>query len=214
MLLMAACALEPGRGELEAEVVATAPAGTSWVDEDGHAFQLEEGTLTIADLLLMEPNPLVARSWADWLLPTAYAHPGHDSAGPVAGELLGEYPIDLAADEVALGFAPLYEGDYGGAELSYVGAARFVGTVDGRPFAITVTPDQHITAIPFDARFTMADAPVLELSIDAAWMLSFVDWDDLPDDDGDGILTEADGDVANLVRFGLHSNAAFAVSEQ
>ena len=39
------------------------------------------------------------------------------------------------------------------------------------------------------------------VSLEAAWA----------DEDGDGVLTERDGDLRNLVRFGVHSTAAYAL---
>jgi len=223
--LAASCTLEPGRGELQAEVIAVPAAGTTWVDDDGRTFELTTGSMTLRDLQFVEPNTQTAQTSrsapssrsvvALRLLPllgasSAWAHPGHDDAGPVGGELLGAFPVDLTQAEVALGQASMYEGDYVGAELAYEGEVVFEGTVDGTPFAFTVTPSQALTAIDFDASFAASDAPTLELRVDAAWALSFVDWG-AGDADGDGVVTESDGDQASLLLFGLHSNEGYEV---
>ena len=49
------------------------------------------------------------------------------------------------------------------------------------------------------------------LTVDLAHALSFVDWRS-PDEDGDGLLTEADGVNANTVTFGLLATPTYALT--
>ena len=80
------------------------------------------------------------------------------------------------------------------------------------PFAFEVWPTQDLTGLPFDAAFTADERPTIRLELDASWMLSYVDWA-TDDTDGDGVLTEADGDLESLVLFGVHSTGAYAVRQ-
>ncbi len=213
-LLLAGC-LEPGRASVEVPVVATPVVGSTWVDDDGRTFVLQEGHIGLTYLRMMEPSAASELALAlpgPWWLPeVAVAHPGHDDAGPVGGELPGSWVIDLLAEPAELGVASLFEGDYDEAELDFLGSTLLSGTVDGRPFRFEVEPTQTLTAISFDATITTDPPTELVLAIDAAWALSFVDFD-LPDTDGDGVLTEADDEVEELLLFGLHSNAGYALS--
>jgi hypothetical protein len=194
-------------------VLAVPVAGSTWVDDEGRTVELTEATVGLSYLRMMEPSAaselaLFAPLWMGGL---ALAHPGHDDAGDVAGELPGTWSVDLLAEPTELGVASLFEGTYAEAEIDYAGPTVLAGTVDGRAFRFEVEPTQTLTAIDFQAEVAAGDALVLQLEIDAAWALSFVDFD-ADDTDGDGVLTEVDGDVAERILFGLHSNAGYALS--
>lgn len=213
----AACAIAPGRGELTAQVQAVPIAADTWIDEDGHEIVLEEAVIGLEGLYLHEPGDVRAArlSPLDLLLPAAHAHPGHDDSGDVAGELLGTWIVDLLGGPVQLGIADVYEGDLASATLGLADVPVLLeGTVTDeqgtRPFSFELVPDQDLTGLPLQASFTASDAPTLHVEVDAAWILSFVDWD-AADTDGDGVLTEADDELAQLVAFGIHSTGAYAV---
>ena len=215
---LGACALPEGRGELEATVEAASVAPTEWTDADGRVIALERGEITLQDLYLHEPAATHVASFhpLDLLIPSAYAHPGHDDAGSVAGEMLGRWRVDLAAGVQPLGTAALYEGAFASATLGLASEVAFLeGTVTDeagtRPFAFSLVPDQELTGLPFEARFEASDTPTLRIEIDPAWILSFVDLG-APDTDGDGLLTGGDGDNEALLRFGVHSTGGYAVA--
>ncbi len=216
--LAAACAVAPGRGELQATVVAVPVSETTWQDADGNLFELQHASIALENLYLHERGNTRAASWSPMglFVGTAYAHPGHDDSGDVAGELLGSWPIDLLGGETELGQAILFEGALASATLGLADAAVVLqgavtdpsGTV--RPFDFEVWPSQDLTGLPFDAAFSATERPTLHVEVDAAWILSFVDWQ-ADDTDGDGVLTEADADLEALVLFGVHSTGAYGV---
>jgi hypothetical protein len=194
------------------------PSPTTLALADGVTIELTTASLTLSDLRLEAPaeTASVRRSWS--LIPTAHAHPGHDFAGEVAGELTGTWAIDLLGEDTPLGEAACYDGAYATARLHLlpepVAVLEGTATVDGqaRPFSFAVAPDQEITGLPFEATLD-ADAPPagIALSVDLAHALSFVDWT-TPDDDGDDLLTTADGELDNTVLFGVVSSPTFSVS--
>lgn len=195
---------------------------------DGVTVALTEATVTLSDLRLEGPDALAQRggggekqgppsrrsgsvasqgapvSWIARLVPAAAAHPGHDFAGDVAGELLGMWTLDLLADNT-LGDAACYDGEYATGRVSILSPAVFAGTaiVDGvaTPFRFEVAPDQEITGLPFVTTFAGSPRTIV-LGVDLAHALSFVDWRTL-DADGDDTLTTADGAIANTALFGV-----------
>lgn len=183
---------------------------------DGVAVTLTAATVTLSDLRLEAPAA-TAGLWR-WLpLSTAHAHPGHDFAGDVSGELTGTWTLDLLADQ-ELGTASCYEGAYATGRLTVepepVSALEGTVTVDGvaLPFHFEETPDQEITGLLFDALFD-AEAPPsgIALGVDLAHALSYADWR-AGDTDGDGALTVADGSFANTVLFGLVSTPTWTLT--
>lgn len=68
----------------------------------------------------------LAHVW-NWLVPSAYAHPGHSAGGEVTGELRGSFIIDWMDAEEALGTASLLTGAYHGANFVF----RHAGAEDG-----------------------------------------------------------------------------------
>lgn len=217
VLLWGACTLPEGRGELVAEIHAAPIAGASWTDVDGRHLTLQRASLTLGDLYLHEPAQTRTASFdpLQLLIGTAHAHPGHDDAGDVSGELLGTWRVDLLGGIQPLGDALVYEGALASATLALAPEPVVLeGTITDdagtRPFAFEILPDQVLAGLPMEAQLSMHDTPTLRIEIDAAWILSFADLD-APDDDGDGVLTGADGDNASLIRFGVHSTGGYAV---
>lgn len=214
LLLLAGCA---GDRALLSLPVHVSPSVAAFDLDEGVSVELSAASLTLSDLRLEGPAQTASRlrSWP--LISTAHAHPGHDFAGDVVGELTGTWTVDLLGPDTALGDAACYEGDTATARLSLLPepAAIIEGTatVDGAPrsFAFSLAPDQEITGLPFQATLDAAAPPAaFALSVDLAHALSFVDWR-TPDEDGDDLLTTADGELGNTVLFGVVSSPSFTL---
>lgn len=210
-----ACA--DGRSSLSVPVV-IAPSEPNVVLEDGVEVSFDHAELTLADLRLEGPIE-TARRWPRLsLIQAAHAHPGHDAAGAVTGELLGAWTVDLLGDPVDAGSALCWEGDLSTARLGLPAepAATFEGTasVDGtvRPFSFTVSPGVEVTGLPAEGTLDSAD-PLdrMTLSVDLAAVVTHIDWR-TEDSDGDGILTIHDGDIDPTLHFGAVSSASYRVT--
>jgi hypothetical protein len=208
------CAVEDRRA-LTIPVTALASPSDVLSPVEGVTLTLTEARVTVADLRLEAP---AAVAWRPRLVSTAYAHPGHDPAGGVSGELLGEWTLDLLGEDLSLGDALCYEGPLATARLSLsptpaltIGGLVTVDAVE-RPFFITLSPDQDVLGMPLEAELD-ADAPPagLHLAVDLEHGLSFIDWR-TPDTDGDGALTEADGTTLNTALFGLTSTPTWRLT--
>ncbi len=183
----------------------------------GGTVVLSEASVTFSDLRLEEPSALdLASRVTNALYPAAYAHPGHDYPGDVAGELLGTFTVDLLAEDAELGSALCYEGPYATARIGLEGAvSTLVGDfVDGQgvahPFRFEVDASQPVTGIPFVTELSAEGAPAaIELRFDPEQALRYVDW--TPDEDGDGLLTGIDGTFANTVRFGVVATPSWSL---
>lgn len=210
LTLMFACI--PDRELLSVPVTAE-PGEASFASGDA-TVQLTEASLTLSDLRLEAPAE-TARRWT--LISSAHAHPGHESAGGVFGELIGEWTLDLLGEEVLLGESDCYEGSYATAHLT-LSEATLAGTttVDGtaRAFSLVLSPEQAITGIDFILDLS-AEAPPsgLVLSFDLQHALSFVDWR-IDDADADGVLTVADGDLGSTAQFGVVSTPTYTLSTE
>lgn len=201
ILLFLACA--DGRALLSVPTTATASLPTE--------LSFQTAALSLADLRMESPPETAALSW---LIPTAHAHPGHDFAGEVAGELVGTWTLDLLVEATDLGEASMYEGDYLSARFDLPGediqpVVHLVG--DGPlPFDLSLDLSEDITGLDFEATVTADKPPAgLRLTIDVAHMLSYLDWTDT---DGDGVLTTADGDTLNTFLFGVTSTPTYLLT--
>jgi hypothetical protein len=191
------------------------PAPAAWTLDDGTAIALTVATVELADVRLESPAEAVA--WSFSLLPTALAHPGHDFAGDVGGELLGTFRVDLLADEVQLGVGRVYEGDYATGRVRLTATpASFAGTVTlpdqtTLPFRFEPTLDREVTEIDLVGSVDEAAPPRrVDLTLDAAAALSFVDWTTSPG--ADGALDDADGALSATVPFGVAATPAWHIS--
>jgi hypothetical protein len=206
-----------GAGCVEPRVTIDVPivgGGTGVVElatVDGGAVTFDEVQVTFADLRLEEPAESSVASALRALSPiqAAYAHPGHDYPGDVAGELLGTFTVDVLAPDSELGVARCYEGAYATGRVTLAGAvAAISGTYtsaagDAWPFRFEVDADQEIAGIPFEATMSAGDPPTsVDVRFDLHGALSHVDWT-APDTDADGALTNADETYSNTVRFGV-----------
>lgn len=214
-VLLAGCAED--RALLTLPVTASTSPGEVEPAE-GVAVTLTTASMTLSDLRLEAPAETARRVLPIPFVSTAYAHPGHDFAGDVGGELLGTWTLDLLGPPAELGAASCYEGSYatGRVNIEPSPAVTVEGTATTAAgdvaFRFVVEPDQEITGIPFTAELD-ADAPPagIALGVDLAHALSFVDWT-TADADGDGVLTEADGALANTVVFGVVATPTFTLT--
>jgi hypothetical protein len=210
---LSACAPEQ-RASLSVPVEAGGDAA-SFVTDDVE-ITLSEARIELSDLRLERP-PEVSLRWRLAPIPVAWAHPGHDFSGDTSGELLGDWSVNLLGEPAYLGDALCYEGSYATGRVGLAGEPALVLagvalTPSGaRDFAFEVQLDDEISGIPFQHELS-ADSPPsgIGLSVKLAAMLGFVDWD-TPDDDGDDILTTADGALGNSVPFGVMSTASYSL---
>lgn len=210
LMLLAGCSFDPPV-LLEVPLSAVWLSEPTWMTEDGHTITITEATLPIADVRLESPAEEVV--WSFSLLPAAYAHPGHDFAGSVAGEWLGEGALWLdGEEEQRLGIASCYTGDYASGRFQLRGDYVIAGTValagGGEvPFRFAAPIDRLVSGVSFVARLAEEPAPrgVL-LGVTTELLLRWVDWSTDP---VDGELTLEDGALGNSVPFGLTSSASW-----
>jgi hypothetical protein len=213
MFWLAACTVDQ-----PALVGVPVSAGGAWTGAatlDGVPVRLDEASVTFADLRLKAPAAPVVRFGGFGA--AAWAHPGHDFAGDVVGELLGSFTVDLLGEDTPIGEATCYAGATETATIQLAGEVRLVGvaTVDGvdRPFRLIVTEDTLVDGIPFEATIAAESPSPLLVLADPAELLSHVDLR-TPDADGDGALTIADGVVENTLRFGARSVLAWSITAE
>ena len=111
----------------------------------------------------------------DWLLPAAYAHPGHYEGGVVTGELLGDFSADWLADEpAALGTATLLPGRYNSFSFTF-SYGQDEGNADedlvGHTAVLEGTATRDDNEIPFTA---IIDSPIGRVLTDARTELEIV----------------------------------------
>lgn len=213
--LLAGCADD--RALLPVPVTVT-PSAAEVQPAEGVTATLTAASMTLTDLRLEAPAETARRGPILPFISPALAHPGHDFAGDVAGELVGTWTLDLLAGPTALGSASCYEGSYATGRVGILPSPSVLlegtaTTLAGEvAFRFTLEPDQEITGIPFAVELD-ADAPPagITLGVDLGHALSFVDWA-TPDGDGDGLLTEADGVLANTVLFGVVATPTFTLA--
>lgn len=142
ILLLFACS-ESEEAPTVARDVQVDGSGVEVVTTDlGYAVTLSRARTTSDGLAFVRQQVLARRGPFDWLVGTAHAHPGHDGAGEVIGELPGQFAIDwLADDGRLLGTATVLSGGFDSARLTLVGAVELVGIAskEGEDFEFAVT---------------------------------------------------------------------------
>lgn len=216
LLAIAGCAIDD-RLQLDVPIRAGGTGVTTLAAVDGGSVTLDEATVTFADVRLEEP----AQTDVVAILTgygAAWAHPGHDYPGDVAGELLGTFTVDLLAPETELGLAACYEGEYATGRVSVSGTVAVLAGVhtDGaglaRPFRFEVPADEDVIGIPFDAHLVAGNPPeAVVLRFDPKSALAFVDWTEV-DSDGDGVLTVADETYGNTALFGVVATPSWSLT--
>ena len=115
LLLYTGCAADRALMEVPVSLLAS---GSQVETDEGVAITLDTASATISDLRFEAPAATAWR-WSGWSpIRAARAHPGHDFAGDVAGELVGTWTVDLLGDDLELGNAACYEGTYASARLT------------------------------------------------------------------------------------------------
>lgn len=182
--------------------------------------RFERFELTVLDIRLHEP--LVA---ASLVLPalgvlgsrTARAHPGHEGAGDVRGELPGAFPLDLLRPPVSLGTAQVYSGRLESVSLG-VGSAELSGSLEREgqslPFAFSLDPGgERVEGILLGLDLPAeGPAPRLVLRGDPSAFVAASLLAQAEDTDGDGALGLADGSLENGLAFGLRSTTIWTAS--
>lgn len=101
----------------------------------GYRVELSEARLVARDLRFAVAGEEHASSGLlDWLVPKAYAHPGHYVGGDVTGELLGQFVTSwLPEAQAPLGLATLLEGEYRSASFAFGRATASLGLATTDP---------------------------------------------------------------------------------
>lgn len=97
-----------------------------------------------------------------WLIPSAWAHPGHYMQGEALGELLAPVEADLLAGDTAWGEVSGVTGEYGSLQLTLAAAGIHLAGAATKgsqsvTFDATFTPPSSIEGVPF--AHTMDTAP-------------------------------------------------------
>lgn len=116
-----------------------------------------------------------------WLVPSAWAHPGHYMPGEALAELLTPLEVDLLAGDAAWGTASAVTGDYGSLQLT-LGASglRLAGTATKGADTVTFdtggfTPPSPIDGVPFHHAMDTAPGRV-RLALDLAAVVTRMDF--------------------------------------
>lgn len=176
---LAACLVACGPA---ARTVVDVPLAVAPVSAEGAAgsvgIVLDAASLTLADLTF-RAEAQTARALPR-VIPTAFAHPGHDPASGVVGERLGTFVVDLLAG-ADLGAAAVFSGPVDTLEAELVDAAlRGTATVGGTdvPFDLSVRIDRPLTGIAVGLRVD-PDAPPegWSVAVDPYAVLAALPWD-------------------------------------
>ena len=167
ILVLAGCIADRVPVEVELQFEGSAPPP---------GVEVEVAELEVSDFRLLAPAPVaVLPSWSG----TAVAHPGHDFAGPVRGELLGSWGLDLLGS-AALGRAEGFEGDVQTAAL-FAHTLQFRGTVDGVPFDLDLPIQRPVEGVP--AALDLGPrTQSLRVAFDLEAALQLVYWEDANED--------------------------------
>lgn len=112
------------------------PSGVTTVTTDlGYEVQLTEARAMVENFAFtIAGEAHTASLWqkvSDYLVPNAFAHPGHYQGGDVTGELRGKYLLNwVPGGEVALGMATLLVGDYKSVNFTFSQAGAEVVAAD------------------------------------------------------------------------------------
>jgi hypothetical protein len=191
LALLAACEDAQEARRVDVPVFTDAEPFASVTTALGYEVTLETMRLAGADVVFAAagevhgaiPNerPSTARRALGWLVPAAWAHPGHTQGGDVTGEMPGRALLSWGAGGTTeVGLATLIAGRYESAELALVRGTSEDGlapddplvghtialtgtaTRDGEtyPFAavIDAPDDRRLVGVPFEAEIIEASA--------------------------------------------------------
>lgn len=137
-------------------VVVSATTG-SLVTDSGWTVTLTSARLSLAGARFFSGEVPVVRRFdpLGWLVPSAWAHPGHYVPGEALAELVAPLDAELLAGDVAWGTASAVTGDYGSLQLTLGGAGmRLTGTATKGAETVTFdtgdfAPPHPIEGVPF-----------------------------------------------------------------
>ena len=212
LVLLLGCLEEPAL----VQVPLSSVPSSQRVETETGTLTLHEATWTLSDLRLQAPAATASLPpWhpASWTA-VAWAHPGHDFAGEVWGELLDTWTLDLLGEPRELGLVQVYEGELATASLT-LERVDLQGEIDLegqlRSFSLSLELQERVEGLPLDVDLAAQSPGALELGVDLAHALSFVDWQ-APDEDEDGQLSLSDADTENTLRFGVLSTPSFTLT--
>lgn len=152
--------------QVDLEIVSDVTGITECTNDLGWKIDVNEFTVAFKNLEFTiegETHAGLLKTFSDFIIPSAMAHPGHLAGGEVTGELTGDFVVDFAADKsVSLGVGTLLENLYEGMNLYFTTATHGPDgekndTVIGHTAHITGTATKGDTVIPFDALLDVED---------------------------------------------------------
>ncbi len=175
----------------------------------------------------------------DWVIPTAYAHPGHAAGGEVVGELPGRFVFDWSDDGALLGVATMLEATYSGANFAFAIAESGdglssddpiightfdlagVASRDGRSVTFEVLLDQDegraVIGLPLDLEVTSNTDVTIGLSfyvtdpVESKTIFDGVDFFELDDNRDGHVELTPDSEAWSRVRRNLQVHDHYGV---
>ncbi len=121
-----ACDLDSEQAERVIIPVVVDSTGTAdFVNAEGYTIHLTTLRIAFDNVELTTGGEMHASLLGrlhDFIVPTAYAHPGHYAGGEITGEMNGRFVVDWLHDGKELGEATMLEADYSGANFVFTRA--------------------------------------------------------------------------------------------
>ena len=106
-------------------------------NDQGWSVKIDKFEMAVKDLEFTvegEIHASLLQKISDFIIPSAYAHPGHQAGGEITGEMTGTFILDIASGSLkALGEATLIEGAYHGFNLYFATASTSNGLNANNP---------------------------------------------------------------------------------
>lgn len=242
---VSACTPSQEAVRVQLPVTIDASTITNSTNEEGWIVTMDTARIAVTDLqFTIQGESHGVTAWlGDWLIPRAWAHPGHYAGGNVTGELTGAFIFDwFGHDGMMLGSADMLVGDYNGINFTFRVAddgdglaaddlllghtAYFSGVArkNGEEVMFTAVLDINAGTQMVGAPFELALADDTEATIafqleptDPVEMKSMFDGLDFAalDDDADGVVTiEPGSEAANVFRRTLQSHIHYQAEAQ
>jgi hypothetical protein len=153
------------------------------VTDSGWTVTLSEAKASLSTVRFFSGKVLITRRSIpmDWLISSAWAHPGHYAPGEALGELLTPVEVDLlSASATPWGTASAVTGEYGSLQLGFGTAGlslKGTASKDGVTvaFATTFTPPAPLEGVKFEQTMT-TEAGAAVILFDLNVILSRVDF--------------------------------------
>lgn len=179
ILLLAACGgTERTRRTFPLSVAADTASLTT---DSGWAVTLTSARASLTSARFFTGKVLIGKRLdpLSWLIPTAYAHPGHYQQGEAVGELLVAKDFDLLAGETEWGTANAVTGEYGSVQLG-VASMRLTGTATKGAASVQFdtgdfAPPAPLEGLRFERVMDTKPGSVL-LTVNLAGVLSRIDF--------------------------------------